>query len=544
MKLAAVPVISAVAALVLVCAPDVLVAQGTKKLNRREIEKLVAEAEKQAAAGQFAEARQQLMPVVQQDPTNAPVALKLARICESVPDWDCAGTAYQLAVSNAAAPDKADAHAGLAAVHLRRGRYTDAAENARAALALNPSIGSAQLTLAASLVRQGSDDALPAAQKAVEVAATNPDAHMALAEALARANKMAEAETSLRKVLELRPQTADAHARLSELLFLKGDVDGAIASADAALKLTKDLPQLYSVRGRAHVAKGNEDQGISDLQHAVTVKPDDAAAHLALGQIYQRRKQFDPAINHYKIAAAHERQTGDASLGLADTLVAKRDFAAAREPVQKAASGLPQSGRAQYLLGMVHERQKEFDAAVKAFERAAALDPKLAAAHHGAGRVLREHMKDPARAAPHLEKAAALEPNDPSVLSEYGVALFELKQPDRALEMLQKAAASADFKSPMGLTVLGLTLKDKTRFAEALPYFEKAIELAPKWWLPHWGAAWSHFALFKKGCPCGDADTQRMQKLKSHYDSMVGLDGKDAGLQARVDALLKGLKIQ
>lgn len=544
MKIAAVPVRLVVAVLVAVCAPDAASAQNTKKLNRREIEKLVAEADKLAAGGQLADARQRLNPVVQQDPTNAPLALKLARICESLADWDCAGTAFQLAVSNAAGPDKADAHAGLAAVHLRRGRYTDAADNARAAIALNPSIASAHLTLASSLVRQGSSDGLPAAQKAVEIAPASAQAHMALGEALALAEKPADAEASFRKVLELQPEAADAHARLAEVLFAKGDFGGVIASADMALKFNKDLSRLYSIRGRAHHENGNEDQAISDLQHAVTVKPDDAPAHLLLGRIYQRRKHLDLAVNHYKQAAAGERQVGDAALGLADVLVAKRDFAAAREPVEKVASGLPQSGRAQYLLGMLHEQQGQFDAAVKAFEHAASLDPKLGGAHYGAGRVLREHMKDAARALPHLEKAAALEPEDPSVLSEYGVALYEAKQPDRALEMLQKAAAAPDFKSPMGFTVLGLALKDRNRFDDALPYFVKATELAPKWWLPHWGAAWSHFALIKKGCPCGEADKQRVQELKAHYDAMVSLDGKDPALQQRVAALLKGLKIQ
>ncbi|MGB2717367.1 MAG: tetratricopeptide repeat protein [Vicinamibacterales bacterium] len=533
-----------VAVLMLVSAPGAAIAQDSRKLNRRDIEKLIAEADKLAASGKPADARQRLMPVLQQDPTNAPLALKLARICESLSDWECAGTAYQLAVSNLTGPEKADAHAGLAAIHLRRGRYPDAAENARAAIALNPSIAPAHLTLAASLVRQGSADSLPAAQKAVEVAPTNTEAHMALGEAFAIAGKPAEAEASFRKLLELAADNAEAHARIAELLLRKGDFDGAIASSDTALKLNKDLNRLYSVRGRAHSEKGHEDQAFEDLQRAVAVRPDDTAAHFVLGRMYQRRKNFDLAANHYKSAATGQGQVDEAHLGLADVLVAKRDFGAAREHVERVASGLPNSARAQYLLGVLRVQQGQFDAALKALERAVTLDPKLGMAHYESGRVLREHMKDPARAVASLEKAAALEPENPDVLSEYGVALFEVKQPDRALEMLQKAAATPGFSSPMGLTVLGLVLKDRQRFDEALTYLLKAVELAPKWWLPHWGAAWSYFGQIKKGCPCGEADNQRVQKLKAHFDAMTSLDGKDPGLQARVEALLKGLKIK
>src|SRR5687768_3275545 len=73
-----------------------------KKLNRRDIEKLVAEADKLTAEGQLAEARQRLNTVVQQDPANAAVALKLARVCDSLKDWNCVATAYQLALAGAA----------------------------------------------------------------------------------------------------------------------------------------------------------------------------------------------------------------------------------------------------------------------------------------------------------------------------------------------------------------------------------------------------------------------------------------------------------
>lgn len=542
MKLAATPVACLVAVLFWVCAADAAIAQD-RKLSRRDVERAVVEADKLAAGGELADARQRLTPVVQQDPTNAPVALKLARICDSLQDWDCAARSYQMAAANATGPDKAEAHAGLAAVHLRRGSYADATENARAAIALNPSIASVHVTLASSLVREGAADSLPAAQKAVEMAPTSAAAHLALGEALATGGRNDEAEASFRKVLELEPKTAPAHAHLAEILFRKGDFDGMIASANTALELDKSLDRLYSMRGRAHVEKGNEDQAISDLQHAVTVEPGDAAAHLVLGHIYQRRKHLDLAANHYRSAAAREGQAGEGSLGLAEVLVAKRDFETAREPVERVASGLPQSAQAQYLLGALREQQGQFDEALKAFERATALDPKLAGAHHGLGRILREHRKDAAGAAASLEKAFELEPDDPDVLSDFGVALYEVKQPDRAIQMLQKAVAAPDYKNAMGFTVLGLALKDGQKFDDALGYFEKAVELAPKWWLPHWGAAWSHFGLIKKGCPCGEADAERVKKLKAHFDSMTSLDGKDPGLEKRVQALLKGLKI-
>jgi tetratricopeptide (TPR) repeat protein len=514
-----------------------------RKLNRRDIEKLVAEADKLVADGQLADARQRLNTIVQQDPANAAVALKLARVCESLKAWDCAGGAYQMAASNATGADKAEAHAGLAAAHLRGGRFSDAAESARAAIGLNPSLAAAHITLATSLVRSGAPGATSAAQKAVEVAPASDAAQMALGQALAAEGKHAEAEAPFRKVLELQPKSAEAHASIADIQFRRKDFDGVIASVGTALELDRSLTRLYSIRGRAQYEKGKEDEAIGDLQTAVAVKSEDSDAHLLLGRIYRKRRQLDLAAKHYQSAAA-DVQLGEAYLGFVDALVAKRDFDTARGPVEKAAAGLPQSAQAQYLLGALRAHYGQYDEAVKAFQQAATLDPKLTPAHLGLGRVLREHKKDAAGAVASLEKALALEPEHPDVLSELGVALYEAKQPDRAIQMLQKAVAAPGYENAMGFAVLGLALKDRQNFGDALGYFEKAVALAPKWWLPHWGAAWSHFGQIKKGCPCGEADDQRIKKMKAHYDSMTSLEGKDAALEVRVDALLKGQKIK
>lgn len=515
-----------------------------RKLNRKDIEKLVAEADKLAAEGQLAGARDRLNTIIRQDPTNAPVALKLARVCESLKDWNCADGAYQMAATNAQGAEKADALAGLAAAHLRGGRFSDAAESARAAIGLNPSLAAAHVTLATALVGQGARDATSAAQKAVELAPTNDAAHMALGQAFASEGKHVEAEAAFRKAIELQPKSPEAHAWLADVQFRRKDFDGAIASAGAALALDKSLSRLYSIRGRAHEQKGHEDEALNDLQHAITVNPDDKDAQLALGRIYRKRKNLDLAATHYGKAAAADVQLGEAHLGLASVLIDKRDFEAAREPVERVAAGMSRSAQAQYLLGALREQQQQYDDAVKAFQQAATLDPTLTAAHLGLGRVLREHKKDSAAAVASLEKALALEPDNPDVFSELGVALYETKQADRAIEMLQKAVATSGYQNAMGFAVLGLALKDRQDFARALGHFEKAIELAPKWWLPHWGAAWSHFGLIKKGCPCGEADDQRVKKMKAHYDAMTGLQGKDPALDVRVDALLKGQKVK
>lgn len=86
------PVALALATLSALAVPPALSAQ--KPLTPTDVAKLVAEADKLAADGKFLDARQRYALAVEQDPTNASVALKLARTCEGLRDRECAAGAY------------------------------------------------------------------------------------------------------------------------------------------------------------------------------------------------------------------------------------------------------------------------------------------------------------------------------------------------------------------------------------------------------------------------------------------------------------------
>jgi tetratricopeptide (TPR) repeat protein len=470
--------------------------------------------------------------------------LKLARASESIQDWDGAIGAYKAVTTNAQGPEKAEGHAGLAGAYVRTGQFAEAAEQARQAIQLNPAAASAYASLAYSLVRSGSvQEALGAARKATELAPASALAHVSLGEALLGEGNVTEAETAVRKALELDAKSADAHAALAEIQHRKGDHAAAVAAATTALEINSNLPRAYLARGKANQARGQSLIAQADLEAGLKGDPNDVDGHIALARIHRGRNPGF-AVDSYRRAVALDPKRGIAYLELGETLVGQGDHASARDPLQKAGEHLPDSSRAHYLLGVVSEKAKDPERALQAYSRAAELDPKSADAHHARGRLLRDHKKDTGAALASLEKAAELSPANAEVLTDLGVALYDAKQGDRARDVLAKAVQTPDYKNPMGFAVLGLALKDKQSFQEAATWFEKAAPLSPKWWLPHWGAAWSHFGLIKKGCPCGPEDDERVRKIKEHFDQMVAVQGKDPALEQRVDALVKGQKIR
>lgn len=524
--------------------PVPLEAQEKQKLRPRDIPRLMTEADKFIAENDLAKAEAYLKAIIELDPKQSQAAFKLAKVCEAQPDWDCALTNYQLAIGALEGAEKAQAHAGMAAGHLQAERFTDAAEHAKAATDLDASLARAHGIRAEALVRLKSPDAAAAADAAVKVMPDSAAAHAALGEALLAAGKGAEAEAPLRRAIELDPKRASASAQLAQVLSAKGDHEGTVAAVSQALALEPSRRDLFALRGKARLALGQEAEALEDLHAAVAVSTADAGLHLSLANIHHKHGRYDIASQHYRSAIEIDPQLGDAQLGLADVLVRGYDFENARAPIERASGSLPNNARAQYLLGRLREHEKQFDPALEAYGKAVSLDANLADAHHAQGRILREHKKDTAGGLASLEKAAALDADNAAILTDLGAALYEAKQVDRTIETLQKVVVMPDYKHPMGYGVLGLALKDKGEYEQALVNLDKAIELEPKWWMPHWGAAWSHFALIKKGCPCGPEDEARVQKMKTYFDTMTSLGGADPALADRVKLLTAGQKIR
>lgn len=519
-------------------------AQEKPKFRTRDIPRLMEEADKLIAANDLPKAEAYLKTIVELDPKQSQAAFKLAKVCESQQDWDCMLTNYQLALGALTGPDKAQAHLGLAGGHLRAERHTDAAEHAKAALGIDPSLAQAHVIQAEALVRTKSPEAAAAAAAAAKAVPDSASAHASLGEALLAAGKGAEAEAPLRRAIELDPKRAATNAQLAQVLSAKGDHAGTIAAVTKALELEPNRRELFALRGRAHLAAGNETQALEDLHAAVAVSTADANLHLALATIHHKHGRLDVATQHYRSAIEIDPQVGGAQLGLADVLVRQYDFEGARGPIERASGMLPNDARAQYLLGRIREHDKQFDPALEAYAKAVSLDATLADAHHAQGRVLREQKKDAAGGLASLEKAASLDAGNVAILTDLGAALYEAKQVDRTIETLQKVVTTPDYKNPMGHGVLGLALKDKGDYSQALTHLDQAIALEPKWWMPHWGAAWAHFGSIKKGCPCGPEDQAHVQKMQTHFEQMTSLGGADPALADRVKLLTAGQKIR
>lgn len=284
----------------------------------------------------------------------------------------------------AAAPQSADVHADLAAVHAASGDRAAAEREFRRALALQPDYFPALAGLGNVLARGGDDAAaMPLLRRATLAQPKAYEGHLLLGSALNRAGQFAEAQAELEAASKLgggnEPQVFYQLARAWGGL-------GKAQERKAALARFSEL------------AKTEKDRKAAQRQAAAWV--DEARALLQAGDLEEAAKRLE---------LAREARPGDATLlfRLAGLNFDLQRLDPAREYVQAAISISPATWLYHYLLGLVERSAHRLADARASLEVAASLQSTEAPVFTALGDVLRE-LGDGPGASAAFEKAAKL----------------------------------------------------------------------------------------------------------------------------------------
>ena len=175
-------------------------------------------------------------------------------------------------------PERAGAHAGLAAALLALGDASGAEQQAWQALRIAPGDAHAAFTLACAQLRQSEFTAALAGFEALIAADPgHARARHNRANTLIDLNRLREAKAELRVCVELAPGLKEAWATLGYLLTLEGELGAAIAACERAIAIDGDF------------AVGQWNHGV-----ALLLNGDFAAGFAA----YEWRKRH-PVLRHY-----------------------------------------------------------------------------------------------------------------------------------------------------------------------------------------------------------------------------------------------------
>jgi len=193
--------------------------------------------------------------------------------------------------------------------------FTGAERQCRKSLELNPKNAKAHAILGIALARQDKlDEANGHLLEAIRLDPTDYEAHYTLGQTMTRQKRFDDAIRHFSVVLKLRPDYTQAHSYMGSLLLAKGTLDQAAVHLSQALRLDPNYADAHYNMGQLMLRQKHFDNAINHLSQAVELKPDDAQAHYKLALALAQQQQPDRAAVHYTKAVSLEPQVDTSPL--------------------------------------------------------------------------------------------------------------------------------------------------------------------------------------------------------------------------------------
>ncbi len=253
-------------------------------------------------------------------------------------------------------------------------------------------------------------------------------------------NKPKEAKDAIDAALKQQPDYAEAYLGLARLAILGQDLDGALRQISTALGKSPRSVQAWLLKGDVLRLKNAQQESLAAYLQAEKIDPKNAAAHLALASAY---------LAENRVVAA--RKEVDAAQKLAPNnlfvryLTAQADFregkfAQAKEQLQQVLRVAPDHMPSVLLSGVVNYSLGNYGQAEADLNKFLNLSPgNLYARKILTASLLKTNQ--PGRALTALQPVLADKTQDPQLLVLAGEVYKKLKQYDKAIGYLKKAAA-------------------------------------------------------------------------------------------------------
>jgi len=295
----------------------------------------------------------------------------------------------------------AEVHATLAALCFKAGDFNRAIEEIRAARKLKPSLPGLETLLSLSLGESGKyHEALPGLEKAFHSSADPELKRQAGLELTAVYTHLEMDRQAAETALELR----DLYKNDPEVLYTVGKILGnsAFLTMQSLFHGASVSVWAQLAEAEAHESQGDFVDAIQGYRNVLAMEPHRANIHYRIGRTYLAQWESSHAA---------------------------KDIAAAENEFAQEIETDPGNANAAYELAGLRWNDGNQTSAEQLYEAAIQYYPDFEEAEVGLGGVLLAEQK-PALAAPHLQRATVLRPNDE-------VAWYRLSQAERQMGAVQ-----------------------------------------------------------------------------------------------------------
>jgi len=241
----------------------------------------------------------------------------------------------------------------------------------------------------------------------------------------------------------------------------------------AVLVLFLAFQSNYYEQGLKALDEKRYQDAVNNFIAAIAAEPPDYPLHFNLALAYSLLGKDAEAVAEYKKTLELKPGLYQADLNIGISLIRERHGAEAIPYLTEAVAQKPKEFRPNYYLASALSAANDFGKAEQAYKAALEIDPKSPDAELGLAKDLAKQDRL-ADAAPHFQKAAAMNANYRDGLLELASLYEAHKQADEAMAIYEQFPEDAGAQERLGELLLA-----SGKPGDAIPHFEVAIAKSP-----------------------------------------------------------------
>jgi len=374
-----------------------------------------------------------------------------------------------------------------------RGRWQEARDELKAAIAINPYNGSWHFNL--GLTYDAMDDfdaALAAYRQALEMDPEDLEILCALGVDSNRTGGFDEAIGYFEKIESLDPAYESSYCNRIVSYAEKGDHEKAEEMFFLARQYREHCPVCHYHMGGSLFARGLFDRALWCWQQVQASDPDYPQVHARIADAHWAKGQLAEARTHFIEELRGNPGDLDVMLDLGELLMEMEEWVPAGEKFRQVLELSPEDGTALFHLGELALRDNATDAALDLFKRALKTDRTFSAAHLRIAQLYLQRSL-PAEAAFHANCELSQQNSDEQTLVELGNLFLDLDQPSMAETALRRVLM-VNPKNAAARHNLAVALLKEGRTAEGIDEEKRALKVQPKYMLAMHNLALAYLA--------------------------------------------------
>jgi tetratricopeptide (TPR) repeat protein len=386
-------------------------------------------------------------------------------------------------------PSDAEALNSRAYARMGLGRYQEAVEDLRRAVAIDPNRADYHANLGYAFWKTGRRaEALDSERTALKLDDKNFTAHFQLGRFLLLSgdkSQLAEAARHLRRALELDPRRSEIRFDLLTIYRTLNDQPNAIAQLNLLQDARPADPRVTYADALLASDRNDLTAAVRGFRETLRLDPTLHGAWQDLGLAFIKLKRWPDAVETFTELARRQSDSVEAAYFHALSLFNVGRIDEAERESRRALRLDAGAAAAHTLLGIILASRGGADAeASDVLSQAIALDPNSFDAHFYLGRV-QYAMSDFAAAAKSLRAAVSLNQRHSEARFFLGTSLESAGESDAAFAEYQKLV-EMDQRSAIGQVGLGALQVKQGKIDEAIATLKRAIALDAKIFEAHW----------------------------------------------------------